>query len=270
MKPIFPLILLLPMISLAQPAAAQSSTVPLFDSSGTSLIGGDPNPYPYAASIAPTTGQQTFYISLGTGSQSGSPWGGGNQVTALNLALWEYSANASAVPVTVGLYTGTDTSSGITGLTGLSGASAPFSQNINNTIGGTYTNSATVFTFSLSGGAQLTDPIPANTDLIIGITVTAGNPLDLAVGAPLGGSPSPTYTFSNAFSGSTGLSGFTYLYAGADGDTSSLVQTNTNLLPFVDLTASITPLPELPPVTYLLLSLPLVLGVLMVRRRARA
>ena len=30
------------------------------------------------------------------------------------------------------------------------------------------------------------------------------------------------------------------------------------------------PLPELPPVTYLLLSLPLVLGVLMVRRRARA
>jgi hypothetical protein len=266
MKPILPLILLLPMISLAQPAAAQ---VPLFDSNGTSVIGGDPNPYPYAASLAPTTGQETFYISLGTGSQSGSPWGGGNEVTALNLALWAYSGNAGAVPVTVGLYTGSDTSGGITGLTALSGASAPFSQNIDNTIGGTYTNTATTFSFSLTGGAQLTDPIPANTDLIIGITVTAGNPLDLAVGAPLGGSPSPTYTFSNAFSGGS-LSGLTYLYSGANGNTSTLLQTNDNLLPFVDLTASITPLPELPPVTYLLLSAPLVLGVLMVRRRARA
>jgi hypothetical protein len=269
MKPILPLIILLPMISLAQPAAAQSS-VPLFDSDGTTVIAGDPNPYPYVASLAPTTGQQTFYISLGTGSQLGSPWGGGNEVTALNLALWAYSGNAGAVPVTVGLYTGSDTSSGISGLTALSGASAPFSQNIDNTIGGTYTNSKTVFSFSLTGGAQLTDPIPANTDLIIGITVTAGSPLDLAIGAPLGGSPAPTYTFSNAFSGSSGLSGLTYLYSGGNGNTSSLLQTNTNLLPFVDLSASITPLPELPPVTYLLLSLPLVLGVLMVRRRARA
>lgn len=266
MKPILPLIILLPMISLAQPAAAQ---VPLFDSGGTSIIGGDPNPYPYVASIAPTTGQQTFYISLGTGSQSGSPWGGGNEVTALNLALWAYSGNAGAVPVTVGLYTGSDTNGGITGLTPLSGASAPFSQNIDNTISGTYTNTATTFSFSLTGGAQLTDPIPANTDLIIGITVTAGSPLDLAIGAPLGGSPSPNYTFSNAFSGGS-LSGLTYLYSGANGNTSTLLQTNTNLLPFVDLTASITPLPELPPVTYLLLSVPFVLGVLMVRRRARA
>jgi hypothetical protein len=66
------------------------------------------------------------------------------------------------------------------------------------------------------------------------------------------------------------LSGLTYLYSGANGNTSTLLQTNTNLLPFVDLTASITPLPELPPVTYLLLSVPFVLGVLMVRRRARA
>jgi hypothetical protein len=268
MKPILPLILLLPMISLAQPAAAQSS-VPLFDSGGTSIIGGDPNPYPYVASLAPTTGQETFYISLGTGSQSGSPWGGGNEVTALNLALWAYSGNAGAVPVTVGLYTGSDTSSGITGLTALSGASAPFSQNIDNTIGGTYTNTATTFSFSLTGGAQLTDPIPANTDLIIGITVTAGSPLDLAIGAPLGGSPSPTYIFSNAFSGGS-LSGLTYLYSGANGNTSTLLQTNSNLLPFVDLTASITPLPELPPATYLLLSVPLFLCVLMVRRRARA
>jgi hypothetical protein len=268
MKPIFSLIVLLPMISLAQPAAAQSQ-VPLFDSNGTAVIGGDPNPYPYAASLAPTTGQETFYISLGTGSQTGSPWGGGNEVTALNLALWAYSGNAGAVPVTVGLYTGSDTNTGITGLTALSGASAPFSQNIDNTIGGTYTNQATTFSFSLTGGAQLTDPIPANTDLIIGITVTAGSPLDLAIGAPLGGSPSPTYTFSNAFSGGS-LSGLTYLYSGANGNTSTLLQTNSNLLPFVDLTASITPLPELPPVTYLLLSLPLVLGVLVVRRRARA
>jgi len=153
-------------------------------------------------------------------------------------------------------------------LTALSGVSAPFGENINNTLGGNYTNSATEFSFSLTGGAQTTDPIPANTDLIVAITVTAGSPLDLAIGAPLGGSPN--YTFSNAFTGSTGLDGNTYLYAGGNGNTSSFIQQNTNLLPFVDLTASITPLPELPPVTYLLLSLPLVLGVLMMRRRARA
>jgi hypothetical protein len=269
MKPILLPILLLPMISLAQPAAAQSS-VPLFDSNGTVVIAGDPNPYPYVASIAPPTGQQTFYISLGTGSQLGSPWGGGNEVTALNLSLWAYSGTGGAIPVTVGLYTGSDTGTGLTGLTALSGASAPFSQNIDNTVGGTYTNSATVFSFSLTGGAQLTDPIPANTDLIVGITVTAGSPLDLAIGAPLGGSPTPTYTFSNAFSGSTGLDGNTYLYAGGNGNLSTFVQQNTNLLPFVDLNASITPLPELPPVTYLLISVPFVLGVLTVRRRARA
>ena len=269
MKPILPLIFLLPMISLAQPAAAQS-TVPLFDSGGSSVIGGDPNPYPYVASIAPTTGLETFYISLGTGSQSGSPWGGGNEVTALNLSLWAYSGTAGAIPVTVGLYTGSDSGTGLTGLTALSGASAPFSQNIDNTIGGAYTNSATLFSFSLTGGAQTTDPIPANTDLIVGITVTAGSPLDLAIGAPLGGSPTPNYTFHNTFTGSTGLDGNTYLYSGGNGNLSTLLQQNTNLLPFVDLTASITPLPELPPVTYLFLSLPLVLGVLMFRRRAQA
>jgi hypothetical protein len=269
MKPILPLILLLPIISLAQPAAAQS-TVPLFDSGGSSVIAGDRNPYPYIANLAPTTGQETFYISLGTGSQSGSPWGGGNEVTSLNLSLWAYSATGSAVPVTVGLYSGTDTGTGISGLTALSGVSAPFSENINNTLSGNYTNSASLFSFSLAGGAQTTDPIPANTDLIIGITVTAGSPLDLAIGAPLGGSPTPNYSFVNAFSGSTGLDGNTYLYSGGNGNLSSLLQQNTNLLPFVDLNASITPLPELPPVTYLLLSLPLVLGVLMVRRRARA
>ncbi|MBV8102951.1 MAG: hypothetical protein JOZ31_27745 [Verrucomicrobia bacterium] len=94
-------------IGLAQPAAAQS-TVPLFDSGGSLVIGGDKSPYPYPANIAPPTGQQTFYISLGTGNQSGSPWGGGNEVTSLNLSLWAYSATGSAVPVTVGLYSGTD------------------------------------------------------------------------------------------------------------------------------------------------------------------
>jgi hypothetical protein len=269
MKPILSLILFLPMISLAQPAAAQS-TIPLFDSGGSSVIGADPNPYPYLANIAPTTGQQTFYISLGTGNQSGSPWGGGNEVTSLNLSLWAYSATGSAVPVTVGLYSGTDTGTGISGLAALSGVSAPFSENINNTLGGNYTNSATEFSFSLTGGAQTTDPIPANTDLIIGITVTAGSPLDLAIGAPLGGSPTPIYTFSNAFTGSTGLDSNTYLYSGGNGNLSTFLQQNTNLLPFVDLTASITPLPELPPVTYMLLSMPLVLGVLMIRRLARA
>jgi hypothetical protein len=269
MKPILPLFFLLPMISLAQPAAAQS-TIPLFDSGGMSVIGGDSNPYPYAASIAPTTGLETFYISLGTGSQSGSPWGGGNEVTALNLSLWAYSGTAGAIPVTVGLYTGSDSGTGLTGLTPLSGASAPFSQNIDNTIGGTYTNSATVFSFGLTGGAQMTDPIPASTDLIVGITVTAGSPLDLAVGAPLGGSPSPNYAFHNAFSGSSGLDGNTYLYSGGNGNLSTLLQQNSNLLPFVDLTASITPLPELPPLTYLLLSLPLILGVVMIRRRVQA
>jgi hypothetical protein len=269
MKPILPLIVLLPLISLAQRSAAQS-TVPLFDSGGLNVIGNDSSPYPYNASIAPPTGTQTFYILLGTGNQTGTPWGGGNSVNSLNLSLWAYSATGSAVPVTVGLYSGTDTGGGISGLTALSGVSAPFSENINNTLGGNYTNSASVFSFSLTGGAQTTDPIPANTDLVVGITVTAGSPLDLAIGAPLGGSPTPTYSFLNAFTNSTGLDGNTYLYAGSNGNLSTLVQQNTNLLPFVDLTASITPLPELPPVTYLLLSVPLVLGVLVVRRRAQA
>jgi len=268
MKPILPLILLLPIIGLAQPAAAQS-TVPLFDS-GSSVISNDGSPYPYDASIAPTTGSQTFYILLGTGNQSGSPWGGNNSVNSLNLSLWAYSATGSAVPVTVGLYSGTDTGGGISGLTALSGVSAPFTENINNTLSGNYTNTASVFSFSLTGGAQTTDPIPANTDLVVGITVTAGSPLDLAIGAPLGGSPTPNYSFVNAFNGSTGLDGNTYLYAGGNGNLSTFVQQNTNLLPFVDLQASITPLPELPPVTYLLLSLPVIGGVLLMRRRAQA
>jgi hypothetical protein len=269
MKPILPLIVLLPIISLAQPAAAQS-TVPLFDSNGTNVIGGDANPYPYNASIAPPTGSQTFYILLGTGNQSGTPWGGNNSVNSLNLSLWAYSGTGSAVPVTVGLYSGTDTGGGISGLTALSGVSAPFTENINNTLNGNYTNSSTVFSFSLTGGAQTTDPIPANTDLVVGITVTAGSPLDLAIGAPLGGSPTPTYSFVNAFTNSTGLDANSYLYAGGNGNLTTLVQQNTNLLPFVDLQASITPLPELPPVTYLLISAPLFVGLLLVRRRALA
>jgi hypothetical protein len=271
MKPILPLILILPIISLTQRATA-ASTVPLFDSSGSTVIGGDANPYPYNANIAPPSGTQTFYISLGTGNGSSTaPWGGGNLVTGLNLSLWAYSATGSAVPITVGLYTGTDTGTGLTGLSALSGVSGPLTENINNTVGGNYNNTASAFNFSLTGGAQTTDPIPANTDLVIGITVTAGSPLDLAIGAPLGGSPTPTYSFLNAFSNSTGLDGNTYLYAGGNGVlTGGLVQQNTNLLPFVDLQATITPLPELPPVTYLLLSVPLFVGVLLVRRRARA
>jgi hypothetical protein len=269
MKPILPLIVLLPIINLAQPAAAQS-TVPLFDSGGTNVIGNDASPYPYNANFAPATGSQTFYILLGTGNQTGTPWGGNNSVNSLNLSLWAYSATGSAVPVTVGLYSGTDTGGGISGLTALSGVSAPFSENINNTLNGNYTNTASVFSFSLTGGAQTTDPIPANTDLVVGITVTAGSPLDLAIGAPLGGSPTPNYSFVNAFSNSTGLDGSTYLYAGGNGNLTTLLQHNTNLLPFVDLQASITPLPELPPVTYLLVTIPFFLGLLLVRRRARA
>jgi hypothetical protein len=274
MKPILPLILILPIIGigLAQPVAAQS-TVPLFDSGGTAVIGGDTlGPYPYSAAINPTSGTQTFYFMLGTGNgTSSAPWGGSNQVTSLNLSLWAYSATGSAVPVTVGLYSGTDTGGGISGLTALSGASAPETININNTLGGNYTNTASLFTFSLTGGAQTTDPIPVNTELVIGITVTAGSPLDLAIGAPLGGSPTPNYAFNNAFLGSTGLDGNSYLYAGGNGVTSGgLISQNTNLLPFADLTASITPLPELPPVTYLLVSLPLIVGILLMRRRAQA
>ncbi|MBV8213704.1 MAG: hypothetical protein JOZ08_10850 [Verrucomicrobia bacterium] len=271
MKPILPLVLLLPIISLAQPAAA-ASTTPLFDSNGTAVIGGDPNPYPYNANIPiGTSSTETFYISLGTGNQSGTPWGGGNLVTSLNLSLWAYSATGSAVPVTVGLYTGTDTGTALSNLAALSGVSGPLTENINNTTGGNYTNAASLFSFSVTGGSQTTDPIGANTDLVIGITVQAGSPLDLAIGAPLGGSPSPTYTFSNAFTGSTGLDPNTYLYSGGNGVlTGGLLQQNTNLLPFVDLTASITPLPELPPVTYLLLSVPLFVGVLLLRRRAQA
>jgi hypothetical protein len=271
MKPILPLILILPIISLTQTATA-ASTVPLFDSNGSAVIGGDPNPYPYNANIAPTSGTQTFYILFGTGNGSStSPWGGSNLVTGLNLSLWGYSATGSAVPITVGLYTGTDTGTALTGLSALSGVSGPLTENINNTVGGNYNNTASVFNFSLTGGAQTTDPIPANTELVVGITVTAGSPFDLAIGAPLGGSPTPTYSFLNAFSNSTGLDGNTYLYAGANGVlTGGLVQQNTNLLPFIDLNATITPLPELPPVTYLLLSVPLFVGLLLVRRRARA
>lgn len=267
MKPILPLILLLPIIGLAQPAAAQS-TVPLFDSNGTSVIGGDKNPYPYSAEIPiGTNSPQTFYFSLGTGDGSStSPWGGSNLVTSLNLSLWAYSATGSAVPVTVGLYTGTDTGSGLSGLSEIGSLNTG---TINNTTSGNYNNTASLFSFGLTGSAQTTDPIAANTELVVGITVQSGSPLDLAIGAPLGGSPTPTYTFSNAFTHSTGLDSNSYLYAGSNGVlTGSLLQHNTNLLPFVDLTASITPLPELPPVTYLLLSVPLFVGLLLVRRRA--
>lgn len=272
MKTILPLILLLPIIGLVQPAAAQS-TVPLFDSGGTTVIGGDTTgPYPYSAEINPGSGTQTFYFMLGTGDGSSSaPWGGSNQVTSLNLSLWAYSATGSAVPVTVGLYSGTDTGGGISGLTALSGVSGPETVNINNTLSGNYTNAASLFSFSLTGGAQTTDPIPVNTELVIGVTVTAGSPLDLAIGAPLGGSPTPNYVFSNAFTHSTGLDGNSYLYAGGNGVISGgLITQNTDLLPFADLTASITPLPELPPVTYLLVTAPFLAGLLLARRQARA
>jgi|GEM_PF-6501230 hypothetical protein len=263
MKPILPLVLLLPLIGLAQPAAAQ--TVPLFDSNGLAVIGGDSTPYSYNAEIAPPSGTQTFYLMLGSGNGSSTaPWGGTNSVTSLNLSLWAYSATGSAVPVTVGLFTGTDTGGGLSGLTEIGSA---VNGDINNTTGGAYNNTASIFNFGLTGN---TDPIAANTEFVVGITVTAGDPLDLAIGAPLGGSPGPTYTFSNAFTDSTGLDANTYLYSGSLGSLTTLLQHNTNLLPFVDLTASVTPLPELPPVTYLLLSAPLFVGVLLVRRRARA
>jgi hypothetical protein len=271
MKSILPLILLLPIVGLAQPAAAQS-TVPLFDSDGSTVIGGDTTgPYPYVANIAPSSGTETFYILLGTGNGSSTaPWGGNNLVTSLNLSLWAYSGTGSAIPITVGLYTGTDTGGGISGLAALSGVSSPLTEDINNTSGGNYANTASLFSFGVTGSSQTTDPIAANTDLVVGITVTAGSPLDLAIGAPLGGSPGPTYTFSNAFTGSSGLDSNTYLYSGNNGSLTTLLQQNTNLLPFVDLDATITPLPELPPVTYILLSVPLFAGVLLRRRRVQA
>ena len=265
MKPILPFIFLLPIIGVVQSATA-ATTTPLFDSGGTSIIGGfAPSAYPYNAEIAPTTGTQTYYFSLGTGNGSNtSPWGGSNSVTDLNLSLWAYSATGSAVPVTVGIYTGTNNGGGLSGLTEIGSLDTG---SINNTAGGLYNDTASTFSFGLTGN---TDPITANSQFIVGITVTAGSPLDLAIGAPLGGTPTPNYTFSNAFTGSTGLNSTSYLYNGGNGVLTSLAQTNTNLLPYADLTATITPLPELPPVTYLLLSLPLFVGLLLIRRRARA
>jgi hypothetical protein len=152
-------------------------------------------------------------------------------------------------------------------LSGLTEIGSLDTGSINNTAGGLYNDTASTFSFGLTGNA---DPITANSQFIVGITVTAGSPLDLAIGAPLGGTPTPNYTFNGAFTGSSGLNSISYLYNGNNGNLSSLNTTDTNLLAFADLTATITPLPELPPVTYLLLSVPLFVGLIMVRRRARA
>ena len=207
---------------------------------------------------------------MGTGNGSNSaPWTAGNTVTALNLSLWGFSPSGSAVPVTVGLYTGTDTGTGLSGLTAIGGP--PLTQNVNNTTGGNYNNTASIFSFPLTGAAQTTNPIAANTDLVVGITVATGSSFDVATGV-LVGSPQPNYTFSNAFTGSTGLSTNSYFYSAGNGNVSGAVLSqDVGLASFVDLTATVTPVPELPLGHYLLLSAPLIFGLALVRRsRSRA
>jgi hypothetical protein len=56
----------------------------------------------------------------------------------------------------------------------------------------------------------------ANTRFIVGVTITTGNSFDLATG-PLFGSPQPNYTFSNAFTGSSGLDTNNYSYSAGNG-----------------------------------------------------
>jgi hypothetical protein len=61
------------------------------------------------------------------------------------------------------------------------------------------------------------------------------------------GSPQPNYTFSNAFSGSTGLDTNSYFYTANNGDVSGAVLSkDVGLAAFADLTATVTPLPEPP------------------------
>jgi hypothetical protein len=255
------LLLLLSLIGQIDQATAQTS---LFNSGGSTVIGGNSGPYNNVANINATSGTETFYVELGTGNGSNSaPWTAGNTVTALNLSLWGFSPNGSAVPVTVGLYTGTDTGTGLSGLTAIGSA---VTQNVNNTTGGNYNNTASIFSIPLSGAAQTTNPIAANTDLVVGITVATGNSFDVATGV-LVGSPQPNYTFSNAFTGSTGLSTNSYFYSAANGNVSGAVLSqDTGLASFIDLTATVTPVPELSLGHYLLLSAPLIFGVGLLRR----
>jgi hypothetical protein len=165
---------------------------------------------------------------------------------------------------TVGLFTGTDTGSGLSGLTAI-GSTGP--QSVNNTSGGNYTNTASIFSIPLTGAAQTTNPIAANTEFIIGITIAAGNSFDLATGVPFGGTPQPTYTFNNAFTGSSGLDTNSYFYSAGNGVvTGSPLSANSNVGEFVDLTATVVPLPEPSLGQYLLFSMPLLIGVILVRR----
>ena len=260
---IFYLTILLSLAGLMGQATA--ATTPLFDSGGTTIIGGNAGPYSDVVNINATSGTETFYVAVGTGNGSNSaPWTAGNTVTALNLSLWGFSPSGSAVPVTVGLYTGTDTGTGLSGLTAISG---PLTQNINNTTGGNYNNTASVFSFGLTGAAQTTNPIAPNTQLIVGITIATGNSFDIATGALFGGSPQPNYTFNNSFTGSSGLNPNSYFYTAGNGNVSGAVLSqDVGLASFFDLTATVIPVPEPPLGHYLLLSLPLLIGITLVRR----
>jgi hypothetical protein len=259
---IFYFTLLLPLASLIDQAAAQT---PLFDSGASTIIGGNTGPYNNVVNINAASGTETFYFAIGTGNGSNNaPWTSGNTVTALNLALWGFSPSGNPVPVTVGLYTGPDSGSGLSGLTAIGG---PQTQNINNTSGGNYTNTASTFSFGLTGAAQTANPITPNTEFIVGVTVSTGNAFDLATG-PLVGSPQPNYTFNNAFTGSTGIDTNSYFYTANNGDVSGVVLSHdTGLAAFADLTATVTPVPEPPLGHYLLLSLPLVVGATLARWR---
>jgi hypothetical protein len=258
----FYLLLLLPFIGQIDRAAAQ--TTPLFDSGASAIIAPNTGPYNNVVNINAASGTETFYFALGTGNGSNNaPWTSGNTVTALNLALWGFSPSGNPVPVTVGLYTGTDSGSGLSGLTAIGG---PQTLNINNTSGGNYTNTASTFSFGLSGAAQTTNPITPNTEFIVGVTISTGNAFDLATG-PLVGSPQPNYTFSNAFTGSTGLDTNSYFYTSTNGDVSGAVLSkDVGLAAFADLNATVTPVPEPPLGHYLLLSVPLLIGVTLFRR----
>jgi hypothetical protein len=76
------------------------------------------------------------------------------------------------------------------------------------------------FTSGLSGSKR-----SRNTTSFSPVCVTnsrTGNAFDLATG-PLVGSPQRNYTFSNAFSGSTGLDTNSYFYTANNGDVSGAV-----------------------------------------------
>jgi hypothetical protein len=265
---IFYLLFLLLFIGQIDQAAAQ--TTPLFDSGASTIIGGNSGPYNNVVNINATNGTETFYFAVGTGNGSNNaPWTAGNTVTALNLSLWGFSPSGNAVPVTVGLYTGTDSGTGLSGLTAI--GSGAQTQNVNNTSGGNYTNTASIFSFGLTGAAQTTNPITPDTEFIVGVTISTGNAFDLATG-PLVGSPQPNYTFSNAFTGSTGLDTNSYFYTAGNGTVSGTVLSqDVGLATFADLNATVTPVPEPSLGHYLLLSTPLIFGVALVRRfRSRA